>query len=82
MSSDGKTIWVTDKEYALLNESRELFVKFTGVRKISWGAFLCALSLGAIAAKALTGLMIRCPGCGDEVTMTLVNPVTTKLKKV
>lgn len=45
----------------------------TGV-KISWGAYLTALSMGAITAKALSGLLIRCPGCGREVEMLLVKP--------
>ena len=69
----GKTIWLTPHEHALLNEGRELFRLFTGAR-MSWGAYLCALSLGALAAKALTGLLIRCPNCGHEVEMTLHKP--------
>jgi hypothetical protein len=77
MADKGTTIWVTKTEHALLAESRELFQRFTGI-KISWGAYLCALSLGALAAKALTGILIRCPNCEAEVAMTLVNP---KLKR-
>lgn len=69
----GKTIWLTTKEYALISESKDLFSKFTGV-KISWGAYLCALSLGALAAKSLEGLLIRCPDCGSEVQMILESP--------
>ena len=69
----GKTIWLTEKEYALLAEGRELFTRFTGA-KISWGAYLCALSIGALAAKVLTGFLIRCPECEHEVEMKLVNP--------
>lgn len=71
--SKGKTIWVTDAEYALINESRELFRLFTGV-KMSWGAYLSALSLGALTAKALSGLLIRCTNCGHEVEMILEKP--------
>ena len=70
----GTTIWLTKHEYALLNEGRELFCGFTGLKKISWGAYLSALSIGALAAKAITGLTIRCPNCENEVEMTLVNP--------
>lgn len=69
----GKTIWVTDAEHALINESRELFRVFTGV-KMSWGAYLTALSLGALAAKSLSGLLMRCSNCGQEVEMILVKP--------
>ena len=69
----GKTIWVTEKEKALLAEGRELFTRFTGA-KISWGAYLCALSIGALAAKVITGFLIRCPECEHEVEMKLVNP--------
>ncbi len=69
----GKTIWVTDKEYTLLAEGRELFTRFTGA-KISWGAYFCALSIGALAAKAITGFLIRCPECKNEVQMKLLNP--------
>ena len=69
----GKTIWVTQSEYALMAEGKELFSAFTGV-KISWGAYLCALSIGALAAKAITGVLIRCPSCGGEVEMKMVKP--------
>lgn len=73
MTGKGKTIWLTPAEYALVNESRELFRLFTGA-KLSWGAYLCALSLGALTAKALTGLLMRCPNCGAEVEMLMKKP--------
>lgn len=69
----GKSIWLTEREYALINESKELFRMFTGV-KMSWGAYLTALSLGALAAKALEGFLIRCPNCEQEVEMVLEKP--------
>ena len=69
----GKTIWLSEREYALINESKELFRMFTGV-KMSWGAYLTALSLGALAAKALEGFLIRCPNCEEEVEMVLEKP--------
>ena len=69
----GTTIWVTHKEYALLAEGKELFCQFTEA-KISWGAYLCALSIGALAAKVITGIAIRCPECEHQVEMKLVNP--------
>ena len=73
MKMKGKTIWVTPKEYALIAEGKELFTQFTEA-KISWGAYLCALSIGALAAKVITGFLIRCPECEHQVEMTLVNP--------
>ena len=69
----GKTIWVTEKEYALMAEGRDHFTRFTGA-KISWGAYLCALSIGALAAKVITGIAIRCPECEHQVEMKMVNP--------
>lgn len=68
-----KTIALTNTEYALLNESRELFYMFTGC-KMSWGAYVTALSLGALAAKALEGFLIRCPQCGAQTEMILEKP--------
>jgi hypothetical protein len=68
-----KTIALTEYEYALLNEARELFFMFTGCQ-MSWGAFVTALSFGALAAKTLDGFLIRCPQCGNEVKMILVKP--------
>jgi hypothetical protein len=76
-----KTIAVTDQEFALLSESRELFTRFTKA-KISWGAYLCALSLGGIAAKSLNGIVSRCPDCGHGVVMTLENPMGQHLKSL
>jgi DNA-directed RNA polymerase subunit RPC12/RpoP len=76
----GTTIWLTRKEYALVAESRELFAAFSGA-KISWGAYLCALSLGALTAKAISGVLIRCPDCGHEVEMKMVNPRSVPRRK-
>jgi len=76
----GKTIWVSDAEHALINESRELFRVFTGA-KMSWGAYLTALSLGALAAKALSGLLMRCPNCGGQVEMVLVKPKVKRQRR-
>ena len=73
MAKGQKGIFVTNAEYALINESKELFRLFTGVN-MSWGAYLTALSLGALAAKALEGFLIRCPNCEQEVQMILEKP--------
>lgn len=69
----GRSIWVSEREYAMINESKELFYMFTGV-KMSWGAYLTALSLGALAAKSLEGFLIRCPNCQEQVEMVLEKP--------
>lgn len=79
MSADRKrkSIALTQYEYALLEESRETFTQLTGV-KISQGAFVCALSLGASASKALAGVGVRCPQCNYEVVMQLYRPKKKK----
>jgi hypothetical protein len=79
--TEGTTIWLTRDEYALLNECRSLFTQFTKA-KISWGAYLCALSLGGLAAKSLNGIITSCPECGHGVVMTLENPAGKRLRKV
>jgi hypothetical protein len=79
--SEGTTIWVTKQEYALLSESKDLFTRFTKA-KISWGVYLCALSLGGIAAKSLNGIVSRCPDCGHGVVMTLENPMGQRLSSL
>ena len=68
-----KTIALTNAEFALINESRELFTQFTGC-KMSWGAYVTALSLGAVAAKSLEGFLMRCSNCGRQVEMILEKP--------
>lgn len=39
--------------------------------KMSWGAFLVAISAGALAAQAVTGLKLTCPSCEHEMRMTI-----------
>jgi hypothetical protein len=73
----GKVIWLSDYESVLFEEARETFSLLTGA-KISRGAFICAISLGASAAKSLTGIKVRCPDCGREVVMELHNPKKNK----
>ena len=73
-----KTIALTETEFAMIEESRDLFTLMTGV-KMSWGAYITALSLGALAAKSLNGLLIRCTNCGQEVEMSLHIPRRTTL---
>ena len=66
----GKTIWVTEAEWALLTEGKEMFRQVTGV-KLSWGAYLCALSLGAVSARSIAGILMRCPNCGHDVELVM-----------
>lgn len=68
---------MTDTEYTLIAEGKELFTALTGV-KISWGAYLTALSFGALAAKTLSGLLIHCPECGNDVEMVMKLPAVKK----
>lgn len=70
---DATTIWVTREEKAFLAEAKTLFSGFTK-SKISWGAYLCALSIGGLAMKATIGITMRCPDCGHEVEVKLSNP--------
>lgn len=82
MAGKGKTIWVTEKEFIFLEESRELLRVFTG-SKMSWGTYLVILSMGGIAAKCLEGVKVRCPDCGNETDMTLYAPeIKYKRKKL
>ncbi len=71
--SNGTTIWVTNEEYALLAEGKQLFTGFTK-SKLSWGAYLSALSIGGLAMKAAVGITMRCPDCRHEVEIKLSNP--------
>lgn len=66
----GKTIWLTKAEFALLTEGKEMFRQVTGV-KLSWGTYLCALSLGAVAARSIAGILMRCPNCGHDVELVM-----------
>ena len=68
-----KSIGITDEEYAFLSEAKDLFSGFTKT-KISWGAYLCALSVGGLAMKASIGITGRCPECGHETELRLSNP--------
>jgi hypothetical protein len=80
MVQKGKTIWVTEAEYAMMNESRELFRLITGV-KMSWGAYLVALSLGGLAAKSVAGVLMRCSSCGHETEIRLETPKARRIRR-
>lgn len=72
-SRNGRTIWLTRDEYAMLDECRHLVMGFTK-SKMSWGVFLLSLAIGGVSIKAINGVLIRCPECEHEVEMKLVNP--------
>ena len=71
--SNTSTISVTKEEMAFLKEAKDLFSGFTKA-KISWGAYLCALSMGGLAMKTTIGILSRCPDCGHEVELRMSNP--------
>ncbi len=70
---NGTSISVTQEEKAFLAEAKSLFAGFTKA-KMSWGAYLCALSIGGLAMKATIGITMKCPDCGHEVEVKLSNP--------
>ena len=72
----GKTIWVTDSEKAILDSAKANFELISGVR-MSWGAFLTLVSLGALAGSSVTGARFRCPNCEAVTIMTLECPELT-----
>ncbi len=69
-----KSIGLTEEEFIIINESREFFTRFTGIKKMSYGAYLSILALGSTAMGALSGVTIRCTYCGHETEMTLHKP--------
>jgi hypothetical protein len=78
--SKGKTIWLSDPEYAMFQESKELFRMMTGV-KMSNGAYIVALSLGGLAAKSVAGVMMRCSKCGQEVEIRIETPKAKRIRR-
>ena len=79
MTKNGKSIWLSSTEYQLLLEAKELFEGFTGA-KISWGAFVVALSMGATAARSLNGIQSMCTNCGKTVEIRMVKPTRRKMR--
>lgn len=65
-----KTISLDEEAYYYLTKAKENFEKITHL-KISWNAFLVAISSGALAAQAISGLKLSCPDCGHEMRMTI-----------
>lgn len=68
-----KSISVTPAEYQILSLAKANFERVTGLR-VSWAAFLIAISTGALAATAITGLKLKCPSCESQMVMTVTCP--------
>lgn len=68
-----KTIAVTPHEFVILTQAKRNFEVISGV-KMSWGAFLTLISLGALAGSSVTGARFRCPNCESLTVMTLECP--------
>ena len=73
MAKGQKGIFVTDAEFRVLEQARRNFKMLTGA-KPSWGAYLVALSAGALATYAIRGFELRCPSCEATMEMRLVMP--------
>ena len=65
-----RNISVTTAEYAMLSQAKQGFEGLTRTR-LSWGAWLIALSLGSLAARRLAGFKLYCETCGGEVRISL-----------
>lgn len=68
-----KSIGITNAEHAVLAQAKKNFEILTGA-KPSWGAYLVALSAGALATYAINGFELNCPNCGARMEMKLVMP--------
>lgn len=68
-----KTIAVTAAEHKVLGHAKETFEALTNC-KISWGAYLVALSSGALATFAVRGLELSCPQCGERAVIRYLTP--------
>ncbi|MBA7681056.1 hypothetical protein ES703_89384 [subsurface metagenome] len=73
MAKGQKGIFVTDAEFKVLGQAKKNFEVLTGA-KPSWGAYLVALSAGALATYAIRGFELRCPSCEATMEMRLVMP--------
>ncbi len=73
MAKGQKGIFVTDAEFKVLQQAKRNFTALTGADP-SWGAYLVALSAGALATYAIRGFELRCPNCEATMEMRLVMP--------
>ena len=73
MAKGQKGIFITDSEFLVLNQAKKNFEVLTGAR-FSWGAYLVALSIGALGTYAIRGYSLRCPNCEESMEIKLVKP--------
>lgn len=73
MSKGQQSITVTEHEFQLLRQRKSTLEESLRAR-ISWGAYLTALSVGALSPSGLSGLQLFCPSCGDKMELHLVEP--------
>lgn len=73
MARGQKSISVTAAEFKVLGQAKKNFERLTGASP-SWGAYLVALSAGALATYAIKGFELRCPSCEATMQMKLVRP--------
>lgn len=59
-----KAIYIHEDVFRGLQEAKLHFEGITKT-KMTWSAYLYALSCGALAVSSLAGLKLRCPVCGD-----------------
>jgi len=72
MAKDQKSISITIAEFEVLGQARRNFEELIN-KKISWGAYLVALSSGALATYAIGGqFSFACPNCGGRMEMRYV----------
>jgi predicted RNA-binding Zn-ribbon protein involved in translation (DUF1610 family) len=69
---DQKSIGITGAEFKVLAHSKKTFETLTNCQ-ISWGAYLIALSSGALATYAIHGLELSCPNCGKRAIIRYVH---------
>ena len=75
-----KTISLDEEAFHYLSHAKANFEKITRL-KVSWNAFLVAISSGALAAQAISGLKLSCPNCGHEMRMTITQFKVTEDKE-
>ncbi len=68
-----KTIALTQFEWDAASKAKAYYEEIIG-RRISWGAFIMALSFGALAVKGLAELNFICPNCHQGMAMVETLP--------
>lgn len=68
-----KSLSITEAEHKVLSNAKATFEALTNCQ-ISWGAYLVALSSGALATFAVKGLELSCPQCGERAIIRYLTP--------